>query len=92
MLTAVGLFAVSDNLAFYGETLAKRECGRYLPTAARDMYAWINMQKLTACCYWPPNEDLSYLSATYTTLQPYYGHRFNTPQVQRHRRNWTTGT
>jgi hypothetical protein len=82
VLAGVGLLAVSDNLAFYGETLAKGECGRYLPTAARDMYAWINMQKLHGVLL-APNEDLSYLSATYTTLQPYYGHRFNTPQVQR---------
>ncbi|QDU29526.1 hypothetical protein ETAA8_46390 [Anatilimnocola aggregata] len=86
VLGSCGFLAVSDNLAFYADTLGlgkeKSSLGLYLPPQARDMFAWMNSEQLQGVLL-APNEDLSYLSATYTAVRPYYGHRFNTPDLPR---------
>lgn len=78
---AGALLLVSDNALFLASDLRNGEAGRVLLTAnQREMLAWIDHAQLRGVllCADP---RLSYLSATYTGLRPYYGHLENTPDV-----------
>ena len=91
-LAAVGVgalvagFAVSDNALFLFKECREGQANRILLTRdQREVFAWIDRAKLhgVLLCADP---RLSYLSATYAGVRPYYGHFHNTPEIFRRRR------
>ena len=83
-LTVLGTaLLVSDNAEFITREWAEGEsANHHLDREQREMFAWMDAAKLDGVllCADP---HLSYLSATYTGVRPYYGHIANTPNVQR---------
>jgi hypothetical protein len=83
--------AVSDNLGFLSVQWRKSQAGlgHYLGTTEREMFQWMDsrgLDKVLLC----PDPRLSYLSATYTSVRPYYGHYFNTPDYQQRKKQVDT--
>ncbi len=77
----VGLFMVADNAAFIVRDLDQGERDRiHLTGNQREMLAWIDRAKLDGVLL-SSDTRLSYLSATYTGVRPYYGHLNNTPYI-----------
>lgn len=77
--------ACFDNVAFLSRTgLAfwKDDCDvQTMQASERDVFDWIESNELTgvlACS----DHLMSYLSATYTAMNPYAGHQFNTPDFK----------
>ncbi len=80
-LLAAGLAVgfIFDNACFIArECAASKASGYHLSAEQRAMFAWMEGAKLSGVllCGDPA---LSYLSATYTSVRPYYGHIVNTP-------------
>lgn len=82
LVVAAG-FAVSDNVVFLVREWKLGEYDReHLSVTQRSMLQWMDRAGLRGVllCADP---RLSYLSATYSGVRPYYGHLANTPAVQR---------
>lgn len=83
----LGTVAVSDNAAFIVHQCENQwqnpeEAGYFLTPAEREMFAWMDHQGLEGVLL-SPDAKLSYLSATYTSVRPYFGHWSETPQLLR---------
>jgi hypothetical protein len=84
VVAAVFVLACTDNLVFVKEQILIQytDDGLYfLSQDQRDLLERINADRLTGVVL-IPNEELSYLTATYTSLNAYIGHQFNTPQYE----------
>jgi hypothetical protein len=81
MASVLFLVGVSDNLAYLLDKWRTPTPGIYLTPTIRDMFAWVANHRLKGILLCR-NPDLSYWSATYTALRPYYGHFYNTPHYQ----------
>jgi len=87
LLLVLGTVGVSDNAAFLvrqwqNQWQNAEEAGYFLTPAERDMFSWIESQGLDGVLLCPDGK-LSYLSATYTAVRPYFGHWSETPQLQK---------
>jgi len=87
ILLGLGMLAVSDNAAFLvrqgqNQWQNSPEAGFFLTPAERDMFTWIDSQGFDGVLL-SPDAKLSYLSATYTAVRPYFGHWSETPQFRR---------
>jgi hypothetical protein len=74
---------IFDNVAFVVREWQEGErSNHHLDFEQRDIFAWMDGAKLTGVmlCADP---RMSYLSATYTGVRPYFGHLANTPDVHR---------
>ena len=91
---ALVIFLASlDNLAFLTSSTIHNRNNMPLPAAARDAFQWMNDRNFTGILL-TPDAHLAYLSASYTSVRPYYGHKFNTPQYARRLQQveeWQTG-
>lgn len=91
---AIVIFLASlDNLAFLTTTTIHNRNNMPLPAAARDAFKWMNDRHLTGVLL-TSDAHLAYLSATFTSVRPYYGHKFNTPQYAKRVQQveeWQTG-
>jgi hypothetical protein len=76
--------AASDNAAFLTDAWRMGGGPLFLTASEREMFRWIDEHRLGGILY-TPNGLVSYLSATYTPVRPFYGHPFNTPRYA-HRR------
>ena len=72
-----GGVVVSDNTAFISKLWVKRE-GFYLTAGEAEAFRWMDQQGLNGVLLCP-DENLSYLSATYTAVRPFFGHGRLTP-------------
>jgi hypothetical protein len=102
---STGLFAmgVSDNAVYLADKWSQPTLGLYLSRDGWNMLRWMRDSHLEGVLF-SQDEDLSYLSATYTSLRPYYGHYYNTPRYALRRAesnaffidgragNWLAGT
>ncbi|WP_417848758.1 hypothetical protein [Thalassoglobus sp.] len=86
ILALVILLASLDNIAFL--TITTRENSNNIPLShdARDAFRWMDEQQLEGVLL-IPDDILSYLSATFTSAQPYHGHKFNTPDYPTRKEN-----
>jgi hypothetical protein len=83
--TICGVLAVSDNACFlistsYDQWYNEAGVSCYLSKDEQAVLSWIGRQKLhgvLACT----DDKLSYLSAVYSSVRPYYGHWPNTPDL-----------
>jgi hypothetical protein len=86
--------AVFDNLCFLSkEWYTQVGGGIYLSTTEREIFQWMDRQGLDRVLLCP-DPRLSYLSATYTSVRPYYGHMFHTPDFERRKKQvdtWFSG-
>ena len=94
-VTVLTLLIVSDNLAFLTRE-AMMPSGKFLTLTAaeRRTLEWIDRENLTGVVFCEDN-DLCYLTATYTGLTPYHGHGFISPDDFPHRLQvtaWLDGT
>lgn len=79
LLLPVAALGVSDDAVFVAEQGRRSSgVGVDLSPADREMFSWIDRQGLSGILLCT-RVDLSYLSATYTSVRPYLGHVFNTP-------------
>ncbi|MGE0607791.1 MAG: hypothetical protein AB7O62_11925 [Pirellulales bacterium] len=78
-LAAGMLVACSDNAAWIAMKSAYANTALYLQPDERDMLRAANQRRLRGLLVCS-NSKVSYLAATYTSLDPYWGHVFNTPQ------------
>lgn len=78
LILVAGSVAVSDNVAFVGGMWRLGKIGYGLSADEQGMFAEIRRRNLTGVLLCPDSE-LSFLSATYTRVRPYYGHLWNTP-------------
>lgn len=89
VLAAAGAVAVTDNAAFLIHTWATPEQGLVLTSADWDMLRWMNRHRLKGV-FVSADLRFNYLSAVYTSLRPYYGHSYNTPDFE-HRQSEVDG-
>lgn len=76
---ALAAVLVFDNACFIArECAASPQSGYHLSAEQKAMFAWMDRAKLSGVLLCP-DPALSYLSATYTAVRPYYGHIVNTP-------------
>ena len=75
------VFIVADNAVFLVRELRDGELDRqHLTRPQREMLAWMEREKLDGVLLCADSR-LSYLTATYTRVRPYFGHLANTPEV-----------
>jgi hypothetical protein len=83
--TIMGLVACGGNVAWIAMKCAHANTALYLTPDERDMLRAADDQQLRGLLVCS-DLRLSYLAATYTSLDPYTGHAFNTPQGLEKRR------
>ncbi len=86
LFAAVLLMASLDNVAFLSLTTQENSNNLPLSTEARDAFHWIEEHRIDGILL-IPDDELSYMSATFTSARPYYGHKFNTPDYHARKDN-----
>ncbi|TWT51645.1 hypothetical protein KOR42_35330 [Thalassoglobus neptunius] len=85
--------ACFDNICFIGHSTQHPEPQLSLPTPVRDIFETLNEHEATGV-FLCADEDVSYLSATFTPVRPYFGHKFNTPDFAERKKQvlaWASG-
>ena len=94
LVTCFCLVACSDNIAFLTrEVLQWGSRGFHLSGDERQMLTWLEENRVEGVVFCD-SPDLCYLTATYTRLIPYYGHRHVSPNHVLHERqirSWFEG-
>ena len=72
--------ATFDNLCFIVASWTNEaSVPHYLTAAERETFAWIEREKLQGVVL-STDQNLCYMAGVYTSLTPYWGHGYNTPQ------------
>jgi hypothetical protein len=87
LVLVLGAVGISDNAAFLVQQWQNQwknpeEAGYFLTPAEREMFAWIEGHGFDGVLL-SPDHKISYLTATYTSARPYFGHWSQTPQLQK---------
>jgi hypothetical protein len=97
LVSVAACAAVSDNLAFIAKLWMQRDglhlapderAQFYLTAEEAEAFQWMDRQGLDGILLCP-DEKLSYLSATYTSVRPFFGHMYNTPHFRERRQQVT---
>ena len=81
LLALLAVVFCFDNICFLTIMTRKNRHEFHVDPDVRRMFQWVDSRDFDGVVL-IPDAQLSYLAATYTSLRPYYGHMFNTPDYE----------